>query len=243
MPPSARISQLNDNRNTRMPKSQLSQYRGKLDAAQIARGMNAALRNARRLADDAESLLELARYPTATALAILSIEESGKTTILRGLALAPTVERQHELWKAFRSHRSKNVAWIIPRLYLNGARTLDSLSFAADPTAEHTALLDQVKQIALYTDCLGAANWSEPLSVIDCDLAHELVSIADLRAKVSTVTEREIELWIEIMGPTYGEPLDRQKVSLAKWYDAMREHGLWEDGPVSVENFLWGNDA
>jgi len=41
------------------------------------------------LADDAKSLYDLARFPTVTALAILSIEESGKVTTLRGLATAP----------------------------------------------------------------------------------------------------------------------------------------------------------
>ncbi len=56
-----------------MSRKKLSQYAGSLDAAQIAQGINAARRNARRLAEDAKLLLETARYPSATALAILSI--------------------------------------------------------------------------------------------------------------------------------------------------------------------------
>ena len=228
-----------------MLKTKLSQYRGDLCAAQIADGMNAALRNARRLADDANSLHDLARYPTAVAIAILSIEESGKVSILRGMAGTPDVERRLQLWKDFRSHRKKNVAWIIPQLYLNGARTLESLRLAADPSAEHTALLDQLKQIAFYTDCLGNANWSEPFAVIDEDLSLDLVNTANLLAKGGTVTEREIELWIEYMRPTYGESLHRQKTSLASWYTAMKENGLWDDGDtsdnsISVDKFLWG---
>ena len=130
-----------------MPRSKLSQYRGHLNSAQIAHGINAERRNARRLADDAKSLLNLARYPTATAIAILAIEESGKVAILRGLATAATPEIRRQIWKDFRSHRSKNVAWIIPDLYRNGARTLESLRLAADPSAAHTTLLDQLKQI------------------------------------------------------------------------------------------------
>ena len=51
--------------------------------------MNAARRNARRLAEDAKLLLEAGRYPTATALAVLSIEESGKMSILRGFCVHP----------------------------------------------------------------------------------------------------------------------------------------------------------
>ena len=223
-----------------MSKSKLSYFRGRLDVAQIADGMNAAQRNARRLADDARSLFDLARYPTATAIAILSIEESGKVRILRGLALERNAERRCQLWKEFRLHRSKNVAWIIPDLFVTGARTLESLRLAADPSAEHTALLDQVKQLALYTDCLGTGHWSEPLDVINEDLTCSLVSTADLLAKGRTVTRREIELWIEHMGPTYRESLECQKISLSNWYAAMRENGLSQHDSKSVDSFLWG---
>ena len=234
-------------RNSRMPKSKLSQYRGDLDAAQIAYGMNAARRNARRLADDAKSLYDLKRFPTATALAILSIEESGKVTVVRGLATAPTPELRRQRWKDFRSHRSKNVAWIIPELYLKGARTLESLHLASDPSAEHTALLDQLKQVSLYIDCLGAANWSEPDDAIDEALSGSLVTIADLLAKGRTITELEIQLWITHMRATYGASLERQKISLENWYAAMKENGLWDEkdttkGQISLESFLWGNE-
>ena len=41
-----------------MAKDKLSWYNGELSAAQIAHGMNAACRNARRLADDAKLLLD-----------------------------------------------------------------------------------------------------------------------------------------------------------------------------------------
>jgi AbiV family abortive infection protein len=40
--------------------------------------MNAAARNAARLVSDAEILLGAKRYPSAAALAVLAIEESGK---------------------------------------------------------------------------------------------------------------------------------------------------------------------
>ncbi len=230
-----------------MPKSKLSQYHGDLDAAQIAHGMNAARRNARRLADDAKSLYDLTRFPTATTLAILSIEESGKVTILRGLATAPTPELRRQRWKDFRSHRSKNVAWIIPELYMKGARTLESLRLASDSSAEHTALLDKLKQVSLYTDCLGAASWSQPDDAIDEALSRALVTIADILAKGRTITELEIQLWIKHMRPTYGASLERQKISLDTWYAAMKENGLWDEedetkGHISLESFLWGTE-
>ena len=178
-----------------MAKDKLSQYNGELSAAQIAHGMNAACRNARRLADDAKLLLDAGRYPTAASIAALSIEESGKKGVLRGLAFAPNEEVRRRAWKDYRSHRSKNAAWILPELVAKGARDLDSLRLATDSSAEHTALLDQVKQIGLYTDCLGDAHWSEPEKVIDENTSRSLVGTADLLATSGVVTVKEIELW------------------------------------------------
>ena len=160
-----------------MPQKKLSQYNGRLDAAQIARGMNAARRNARRLAEDANLLLEAARYPTASALAILSIEESGKDSILRQIAGSPSQKVLRDAWKNYRSHRHKNAMWILPDLVQQGAKDLNSLQPAADASAEHTGILDQVKQISLYTDCLGNAHWSEPEDAIDEKLAEALVAV------------------------------------------------------------------
>ena len=210
-----------------MSKSKLHQYKGELNSAQIAHGMNAVLRNARRLADDAKLPLDAERYPTATAIAILSIEESGKTSILRHLAFAPDKDVRRSIWKDYRSHQNKNVGWILPSLVADGARDLNSLRLAADPSAEHTALLDQVKQISFYSDCLGDCHWSEPEKVIDDKLAESLVKIADLFAQKSPVTVKEVELWEEHMRPVYGAPLDLMKTALINWFAAMRENGLY----------------
>jgi AbiV family abortive infection protein len=66
----------------------LAQYFGALGPKQVAEGMNLALQNARRLLQDAQTLFENGRYPSAAALAILSIEEAGKLAVLRELSLA-----------------------------------------------------------------------------------------------------------------------------------------------------------
>ncbi len=223
-----------------MTKARLTKYRGDLSPAQIAHGINAARRNARRLADDAKLLLDSGRYPTAAAIAALSVEESGKSSVLRGLALSPNVDVRRNAWRDYRSHRSKNAAWILPELVAKGARDLDSLRLAADSSAEHTAILDQLKQIGFYTDCLGDAHWSEPAEVIDEDLARSLVGIANLLAREGTVTEREMELWVEHMRPVYGAPPVLMKAALLNWFAAMRENGLWEDGDIGVDAFVWG---
>src|SRR5439155_18554584 len=92
-----------------MGAKKLEQYAGMLNAAQVAAGMHAALRNAKRLADDATLLLESKRYCSATALAILSIEESGKLSVLRMLASADSADQAKRMWREYRSHTKKNV--------------------------------------------------------------------------------------------------------------------------------------
>ncbi|WP_428274394.1 AbiV family abortive infection protein [Candidatus Palauibacter sp.] len=215
-------------------------FGGRLTPAQIALGMNAANRNARRLAEDAKLLLENGRFPTAASIAVLSIEESGKLSVLRGLALAPDQEVRKRAWKGYRSHRSKNTAWIVPDLVAKGVRSLDALRLAADPSGTHTLLLDQVKQLGLYTDCLGPRCWTEPKTAIDEPFAKKLVLIADVMARREAVTSREMELWVEYMQPVYGAPLHEMKAALTRWYAAMREAGLSTQDERDVESFVWG---
>ena len=161
--------------------------------------------------------------------------------MLRGLAFAPNKEARRSAWIGYRSHRSKNAAWILPDLVAKGARDLDSLRPATDASAGHTALLDQVKQIGLYTDCLGDAHWSEPEKVIDENMSRSLVGIADILARREVVTVKEIELWVKHMRPAYGTSLERMKTALLDWVAAMRENNLLEDEDFPVKAFVRGD--
>src|SRR6266511_636276 len=94
-------------------KPAIQVYRGVLSAKQIAEGMNAAARNARRLYDDAEILFREKRFPSSCSLAILSIEEAGKMAVLRELSCASTKARVNEAWRRYGDHREKNAQWIL----------------------------------------------------------------------------------------------------------------------------------
>ncbi|MGM0985309.1 MAG: AbiV family abortive infection protein, partial [Pseudomonadota bacterium] len=50
----------------------------------------------------------------ANSLATLSIEESGKVSILRAMSLARDEKELKEEWRRYRSHTNKNVQWILP---------------------------------------------------------------------------------------------------------------------------------
>ena len=118
-------------------------------------------------------------YATAAALSILAIEESGKVSILRGLSMAPDEESRRQLWKDYRSHRSKNVTWILPELAAKGARTLDELRPATDKDAEHTVTLDNLKQLSLYTDYQVAVVPARPYKPKDKSKAEVAVQIVE----------------------------------------------------------------
>jgi len=209
-----------------MTKKHLDSYKGKLDNKQIANGINAAIRNTRRLLEDAQLLLDAHRYPSAASLAILSIEESGKVHVIHGMATATTDVEVAQHWKDYRSHTKKNILWLLPQLFMEGARRLDDFSTLFESTAEHPYILEQVKQIGFYTDCLGEAHWSEPTEVVDKELATALTQIAKIFANKKEVTAKEIELWIKHMRKTKNGTHKEAKESLLHWYAEMQEMKL-----------------
>lgn len=222
-------------------KKRLNSYQGKLTPAQIAQGMNAAATNAQRLVGDASALIERRRFPTAASLAILAIEEAGKISILRSMSLARTNSELLDAWKDYRSHIRKNVTWIMPQLFAEGARKLDDLKPAFDEDSDHPYLLDQIKQLGFYTDCLGQAHWSIPDAAIDESLARMLVKIAALLAGKGTHTEMEVELWVKYMGPVWKNSLAQMKQGLVNWHAGMQRSGLIPDGPNEMDRFVYGD--
>ncbi|KWS82075.1 hypothetical protein AL053_12450 [Pseudomonas savastanoi pv. fraxini] len=87
-----------------MKPTKMESYKGILDCAQVAEGINAANANARRLATDAQTLLDAGSFATAASLAALAIEESGKVSILRAIVLTEDEKALRSEWKRYRSH-------------------------------------------------------------------------------------------------------------------------------------------
>jgi AbiV family abortive infection protein len=216
----------------------LDGYKGRLNSAQVADGINAAARNARRLAEDAETLLNANRFPSAASLAALSIEESGKTSILRALSLAKDDKELVGHWKDYRCHTKKNRAWLLPQLVSKGARCLDDFKPLFSEEAEHPFLLDQVKQIGFYTDCLGQARWSIPDEVVDEHLTRLLVQTAKLLAKTTETTSQEVDLWIKHMGPVWMTDMSEMKKAIVNWYAEMQQKGLALQGDNQMDIFI-----
>lgn len=216
----------------------IASYRGPLSPSQVAEGINAAIANARRLAEDADALLLANRYPSAASLAILSIEEAGKVSILRGLSVARSDSDVRDAWKDYRSHIRKNVAWLLPQLAKAGAKRLDDFRPLFEEGAEHPHLLDNLKQLGFYTDCLGKGTWSTPTSIITKDLAESLVQTARLLSKGEPCSVREIELWVDHIGPVWKQDLNWMKQALVNWYSAMQAAGLKPEGQNQMDSFV-----
>ena len=221
-----------------MTKKKLDSYKGKLSAHQVAAGINAAIQNARRLSEDASLLFEAGRFPSAASLAILSIEESGKVSILRSLALAKTSEEISDAWRDYRSHTKKNASWLLPQLAEQGARKLDDFKPLFEESLDHPYVLDQLKQIAFYTDCLGGAHWSMPQEVIDGALAKMLIQVARVLAKDKQVSKTEVDLWIKHIGPVWKRDPSWMKQALCNWYREMQDAGLAPAGENEMEKFI-----
>lgn len=218
--------------------SPLNPYVGPLTADEIATGIAAAQANALRLIDDAALLLEADRYPSSTALAILAMEERGKVIILKRLALVREQSDIKDVWREYRSHRAKNAGSILPELLRQGARTMSAMASAVDAKAEHTGLLDAVKQVSFYTDCFGDRHWSIPSEVVDSDLARAMLQSAKMMWGSRPVTAREVELWGEIVGPHYGQ--STMVSAVIGWQKAMLEEGLSDTQPEELEAFMRG---
>jgi AbiV family abortive infection protein len=209
-------------------RHRLDQYKSGLTAAEIAEGMNSVRANARALYEDAVLLHRERRFPRAFALAVLAIEEAGKVSILRGLAMDAGPEDVRHSWKRFRSHREKNTMWAIGDFAAAGARRLGDFDGMYDPESDHTYLIDQLKQLALYVDCLGKRHWSVPADVVDEALVESLLQTADMLTRDKTYTAGEIELWTKHMRPVRYAPLALQKAALLNWHADMVENGLAE---------------
>lgn len=217
--------------------SRLKQYRGPLTPEQAYTGISLARKNAQRLIDDADLLLKAERYASASALAILAIEELGKVQIIKMIALFTDEADLKRVWKEYRSHRAKNVHWIIPTLAAEGARTMMQMRPATDIEGDHTSMLDTIKQLSFYTDCFNEKpRWSEPGEAIDADFAPSIVATAKMLNRDQVTTVRELELWIEFVRPHYNKPSMANAV--LSFQRKMFDEGLSSTSPEQLEAFM-----
>lgn len=128
--------------------------------------------------------------------------------------------------------------WQLPQLVAEGARKLDDFGPLFNETSDHPYILDEVKQIGFYTDCLGKAHWSIPGEIIDEELARTIVFIANVFMRDKKVESEEIELWIKHLGPVCMRSHELMEKGLENWYAEMQEVGLAPNGSNEMEEFI-----
>jgi AbiV family abortive infection protein len=219
---------------------QVPQYVGPLSPAQVASGINAASKNAKRLADDAKLLLENKSFPSAIALSALSIEETGKAAILRSIGMATSESELKKFWKEYRSHKSKNALWVVFEYIQKGARRLDEFAAMFDPSKDHPQILDELKQLSFYTECVRAEHWSQPGNIVNQQLAESLVHVALSLATEKVVSVEELEIYFKHMRPVLnGDPAWIQQAYINA-YAEMQQKGIIPEGPNPAEEFVKG---
>lgn len=216
----------------------LKQWKNTLNESEIVDGMNFAQQNANRLLSDAEKLFEFGSYPTAYSIAVLAIEEAGKISILRELAVARNGNDVKDAWKAYRTHTKKNVMYVFPYLVANGYTKLSDFGGIFSEKNDFPALLDDQKQVGFYTDCLGKKHWSVPSQVIEKKEAEGILRVAHILCKHKTYTQKEIELWVKHIKPVWKSSMPEMQVALKAWFNEMLDEGLVKESDIPFEEFV-----
>ena len=165
-------------------KSKPSPYGGTLNPFQIAEGIRCVKLNGARLFSDAELLYKQERFPTASSIAILSIEEFGKVPILRRMALATSSNEWRACWKDFANHLVKSLSWMVPFL-LKDSQAKTEEQYQMFQEKQDPQLLNSLKQLGLYVGCYGNAHWSCPDAVIERENADVAMHCARFVSKAS----------------------------------------------------------
>lgn len=69
-------------------------------------------------------------------------------------------------------------------------------------------------------------------------LARSLVTRAEVLSPERNISVRELELWVEYLGPVWNKNPDWMKQALVNWYGAMQAEGLAPDGPNKMQAFV-----
>jgi AbiV family abortive infection protein len=209
------------------------QYNQKLTPKSASKGIKAAIENSKSLLEDAILLFENGRYERTVALSILSIEEAGKPSILRAILLEDAPKQLKIEWRNYRKHIEKNVQWILPGLVKEGARHIEQMRRVFDEHSEHGLVLENLKQLAFYTDAFSKCKWSTPNEAINKELAEEILSIAKIlvvKDEFVMITEAELKLWVKYLKPVWKHEMHKMKQALINCYQEAEELGLIKKG-------------
>jgi AbiV family abortive infection protein len=233
-------------RRKKPPQAKAITYRGQITPARAAAGINAALRNARRLLADAVLLFKAESYATALSIAVLAIEECGKHAIIHRILIAKSDKQRKEHWGEYTTHTEKNVSWVVPNLVRAGASHIDDFKIIDDETSVHPFALDDFKQWGLYTDC-REKFWSEPEKVVTPSMAFEVLQQAQaLIRNTHEVNEEQLTVYVKHLSPVLTEdPRDADqnavRAALESYFQECQQRG-WLHADTDIHAFFHGSE-
>lgn len=209
------------------PFKRLEAYSGRLTPAQAAAGIEAAVINARSLLADAQLLFDSQRWSRAASLSILAIEEAGKVPLLRELLVLPESELKNA-WRNYRSHTEKNVLGGFLD-YVEASPNIEDFRLLYDKENDHPRVLDAVKQLGFYSDCLGKCHWSLPAEVVNEELAKSLLITAKVLVpdgESAMQSAPELDLWVKHLRTVWGKEMALMKRALIDCYQEASDLGV-----------------
>jgi AbiV family abortive infection protein len=216
----------------------LEAYTGQLTPAQAAAGIEAAVVNARSLLVDAQLLFDAKRWSRVASLAILAIEEAGKIPFLRELLVLPESELKNA-WRSYRSHTEKNVLGGFLD-HVESSPNIEDYRPLYDKENDHPRVLDAVKQLGFYSDCLGKCHWSLPAEVVNEELAKSLLLTAKTLipdGESAMQSAPELELWVKHLRPVWRKDMALMKRALIDCYQEASDLGVLR-GKQTVEEMV-----
>ncbi|MGN6381394.1 MAG: AbiV family abortive infection protein [Dyella sp.] len=204
--------------------------------------MQHAVSNGLRLLEDARILRAGGRYPSATALALLAIEEFGKVSAIRAVFIAQNAEELRSSWRNFRSHKAKNVMWPASEMDWSKSEVLRNVFSLSNPKSPLPEFGDLVKQLSLYVDLLASGEWWVPERDVHVDLAEKFVASAEYLARICAAdSKEELELYAEAIKRYPERTLASAEAMLVYHYEQLQEAGLRPLGPNPWEGLITGH--
>jgi hypothetical protein len=146
-----------------------------------------------------------------------------------------------KLWRDFRTHTGKNKSWIFTELFSEGARQFEDFIKINDPKSDHPIIIDDLKQLSLYTDVFLGTKWIVPDQVIKKDFSESFLEIAKVLVgnNRKNITTNEIELWIKHLKPVWKDELSKMKQAVIDFYKEGEKEGFFSiDALELVKSFL-----
>ena len=219
------------------------QYIGKLTPKLASEGIKIANDNAIELLKDAELLFDNDRIERSVSLSILAIEEAGKSRIIRTILLLDDQKQLKKEWQNYRKHTEKNLSWIMPSLYIGGARKLDDFRKQFESSESHGRDLDNIKQLSFYTDILSKGIWTTPKKAIDKKFAKLILEFAKILVEnnedeINSI--KGLELWVKHLKPVWeNQVMNELKIALINCYIEAEELGIIKKGKAKeMEKFV-----